>query len=95
MIVLACPSTAINGMMFTSHGKAYEYFSLLCLKGGSPSDFEDACRGGTIADVAQKVARETAKGGRRKDELRQTNAIKIRQAISKYISSYICSLQCN
>jgi hypothetical protein len=43
-------------LMFTSRGKAFEYFALLCKQGGSWEQFEINCKGGRIGDQAQDAA---------------------------------------
>jgi hypothetical protein len=64
IICLARPSEALKMVAYTSRGRSFEYFALLCKKGGSHEDFELNCRGESISDsssagvVVQDLARE-------------------------------------
>jgi hypothetical protein len=83
IICLAVPSENIPPLVFTSRGKAFEYFALLCKQGGSWEQFELNCKGGRIAERAHTVAAEVIKGRRPKDQLRTDVQKLITDAVGK------------
>lgn len=83
LIFLACGSELLDGIVYMTRGKASEYFALLCKRGGSSRDFQDACRGAKIASEAEQAAGKVIKSGGKKDELRVSVTARIKQAISK------------
>jgi hypothetical protein len=87
VICLGVPSEALNPIMFTSHGKAFEYWALLSKQGGSIMEFESMCRGGKVLEKAVQQVTAKAMEGRKKDKLRSEVAALILKAISKYILS--------
>jgi hypothetical protein len=88
IICLAVPSEALNAVMFTSHGKGFEYWALLSKQGGSVMEFESMCRGGKVLEKAVQQVTAKANEGRKKDQLRAQVAALILKAISEYILSF-------
>jgi hypothetical protein len=84
---MAVPSEMLTPMCYTSRGKGYEYWVLLCKQGGSDVEFEMMCRGGRIAEKAIETIKTTGKEGRRKDQLRTQVASQILKAISTYFKT--------
>jgi hypothetical protein len=76
IICLAVPSENLAPLIFTSRGKAFEYFALLCKQGGSWEEFELNCKGGRLGDQARDAAVDLVKTRRPKDQLR-TDVLKL------------------
>jgi hypothetical protein len=87
VICMAVPSEGLTPVVFTSRGKAYEYWALMCKQGGSAGEFELMCKGGKIAQKAIETVQMAAKEGRVKDALRSEVASLILKAISMYVHS--------
>jgi hypothetical protein len=83
LIVLGVGSEISDTIQYTTRGKAFEYFHLLCKRGGSYDEFMLNCRGGTINDKAKEVTKAVLSEGRERDALRSTVTKMIVNAISK------------
>jgi hypothetical protein len=83
LIVLGVGSEISDTIQYTTRGKAFEYFHLLCKRGGSYDEFMLNCRGGTINDKAKEVTKAVLSQGRDRDALRSTVTKMIVNAISK------------
>lgn len=83
---MAVPSENLGPVLFTSMGKGYEYYALMCKQGGSAGEFEMMCKGGKIAEKAIEVVKVAAKEGRVKDALRSEAALLILKAISMFFN---------
>jgi hypothetical protein len=85
IICMAVPSEAqAPGLLYQSHGKGYEYFALLCQKGGSYRDFEANCHGGRINEQAKTVVQTISISKRPKDDLRNEVRQLIIQSVRKF-----------
>jgi hypothetical protein len=83
LIVLGVGSEISDTIQYTTRDKAFEYFHLLCKRGGSYDEFMLNCRGGTINDKAKEVTKAVLSEGRDRDALRSTVTKMIVNAISK------------
>jgi hypothetical protein len=67
----------------TTRGKAFEYYHLLCKRGGSYDEFMLNCLGGTINDTAKEVTKAVITEGRHRDAQQSIVTKIIVEAISK------------
>jgi hypothetical protein len=72
-------------IQYTTRGKAFEYYDLLCARGGSYDEFMLNCRGGKIHDNAKEVTKAVTLDGREKDTLRAEVTRMIVDAISEIL----------
>jgi hypothetical protein len=89
LIVFGVGSDASDIIQFTTRGKAFEYYNLLCARGGSYDEFMLNCRGGTINDTAKEVTKAVQTETREKDTLRSTVTKRIVDAISNMFLSWL------
>jgi hypothetical protein len=85
LIVIGIGSEIPDVIQYTNCGKAFEYYHLLCKRGGSYDEFMLNCRGGTINDEAREVTKVVTNEGREKDALRSAVTKMILDAISNIV----------
>jgi hypothetical protein len=91
LIVLGIGSEIPDVIQYTSRGKAFEYYHLLCKRGGSYDEFMLNCRGGTINDKAREVTKAVTNEGSEKDVLRSVVTKMILDAISNIVLPLLIS----
>jgi hypothetical protein len=92
LIVFGVGSELSDVIQYTTRGKAFEYYNLLCARGGSYDEFMLNCRGGKINDNAKEVTKSVILDGREKDTLRAEVTRMIVDSISEILRPLLTTL---